>query len=328
MTSWVMSPPSDGLEAGYAIWPILSFLALGFFVIGTVVGSFLNVCIYRIPWQKSVVWPGSRCPRCLTAIAGRDNIPILSWIALRGECRQCGAPISIRYPLVEALMGVLFLAAYFVDVIVPPRAPWEFPAARLVAASYHGLLLALLVAATFIDYDYWEIPPRITDTGIFLGLGVGALFPQVRPAPASWPGMTHFQGLWIGFLGLVVGAGLTQLVRASAGFVFRREAMGGGDVWLMAVIGAFLGWQAAVLTFFLAPFFGIGHAVWKLLRYLKKRLSGAQLSAADRELPYGPYLSMAAATVFLAWPWFWKGWAEGHFQALYVIFWYLLGVNV
>jgi leader peptidase (prepilin peptidase) / N-methyltransferase len=311
----------------FAIWPLLVLLALGFFMIGTVVGSFLNVCIYRIPWQKSVIWPSSRCPRCLAAIAGRDNIPVVSWIALRGECRQCGAPISVRYPLVEALVGCLFLGAYLTDVIAPPRAPWEFPVARLLAASYHCLFLALLVAATFIDYDYWEIPKQITDTGMVLGVILGAIWPQVRPSPGSWPGISHWGGAWVGIWGLVVGAGLTQIVRKGGSFVFRREAMGLGDVTLMGMIGAFLGWQAAVLTFFLGPFFAIGHAAWKLLKYLKKRLTGAQLSSSDRELPYGPYLSMAAATLFFSWPTLWAGWAKELFNTIFVLFWLLWGIN-
>ena len=114
-------------------WPILAFLGLGFFLIGTVVGSFLNVCIYRIPWQKSVDLARVAVPDCLGAIAARDNIPIVSWIALRGECRCCGAPIAVRYPLVEALVGLLFLGAYFVDVIAGPRGAWgQIPAFQLV----------------------------------------------------------------------------------------------------------------------------------------------------------------------------------------------------
>src|SRR5262245_38794185 len=117
-------------------------LGLGIFLIGTVVGSFLNVCIYRIPWQKSVIWPSSRCPGCSSAIVSRDNIPILSWIALRGECRRCGSRISIRYPLVEALVGLLFLGAYLVDVVAVPRGPWGQPTPfQLLAAAYHSIFL-------------------------------------------------------------------------------------------------------------------------------------------------------------------------------------------
>ena len=168
------------------MWPILVILGIGFFLIGTVVGSFLNVCIYRIPWQKSVIWPSSRCPHCYSAIAARDNIPILSWIALRGECRRCGAPISMRYPLVEALVGFLFLGAYLLDVIAARRGAWgEIPVFQLAAAAYHALFLALLVAAAFIDYDLKIIPDQITVTGMVIGVAMGTLWPQVRPEPAE-----------------------------------------------------------------------------------------------------------------------------------------------
>jgi leader peptidase (prepilin peptidase)/N-methyltransferase len=310
------------------LWPILILLGVGFFVVGTVVGSFLNVCIYRIPWEKSVIWPGSRCPHCYSAIAARDNVPIVSWIALRGECRNCGAPISMRYPFVEALVGCLFLGAYLIDVTAALRNPWWIPGILVMAAAYHAVFLALLVGATFIDYDLVMIPDEITVTGMVIGIAVGTLWPEVRPIPASWPAITHFQGFWVGAIGLLVGAGLTQLVRKVAGFVFRREAMGFGDVTLMGMIGSFLGWQAAVLTFFIGPFFGIGHAIWKLLKYIRKRLVGGQLSSSDRELPYGPYLSMAAAALYFLWNVLWPAWALPLFSAFSVIFWWLLGIDV
>jgi leader peptidase (prepilin peptidase)/N-methyltransferase len=129
-------------------------------------------------------------------------------------------------------------------------------------------------------------------------------------------------------LGLVVGMGLTQGIRKVASSVFRREAMGFGDVTLMGMIGAFLGWQAAVLTYFLGPFFALAHAAWKLLKYLKKRFGGGQLSSSDRELPYGPYLSMAAATLFFLWTWLWPGWALPLFTTISVLFWWMLGVDL
>ena len=106
----------------FMTWPLLVSLGLGVFLIGTVVGSFLNVCIYRIPWEKSVIWPGSRCPSLLPrASRARDNIPVVSWIALRGECRSCGVKIPIRYLLVEGLVGTLFLVTYLVDMFAGPR---------------------------------------------------------------------------------------------------------------------------------------------------------------------------------------------------------------
>ncbi len=315
----------------FAAWPLLVALGLGFFLIGTVVGSFLNVCIYRIPLEKSVIWPGSRCTQCWLTIEPRDNIPIVSWLSLRGECRHCGATISARYPMVEALVGVLFLGVFLLDVVLPVRGPWwQVPSQELITATYHAIFLALLVAATFIDYDVMQIPDLITVTGMVVGVGMGTIWPWVRPAPAT--ATTHFQGFLVGLTGLAVGAGLTQGVRVTAGFVvgmYRKdsEAMGLGDVTLMGMIGAFLGWQAAVLTFFIGPFFGLAHTARKLWFLLRKWLGGAQSSMADHELPYGPYLSMAAATLLFAWPYVWRGWAAGLFAMLYDIFWLLLGIE-
>src|SRR4051794_24623096 len=190
--------------------PMLLILGGLVFVIGTVVGSFLNVCIYRIPWEKSVIWPGSTCPRCWTAIAPHDNIPILSWLALRGECRVCGARIAPRYPLIELLTGLLFLSFYYVDVVHGTREHYGWEIGRpLVTFGYHAILAALLVAATFIDYDLFIIPDQITVTGMVLGLGLGALFPWVRtqPTAALQPAaaLTHWGGLGTGVLGLLVG---------------------------------------------------------------------------------------------------------------------------
>ena len=270
-----------------AVWPTLIALGLGFFLIGTVVGSFLNVCIYRIPWQKSVIWPSSRCPHCWSAIVPRDNIPIVSWLALRGECRNCGSGISIRYPLVEALVGLLFLGAFLVDVVAAPRGLWwVIPTENLIAAAYHAVFLSLLVAATFIDYDLMMIPDQVTVTGMVIGVAMGTLWPGIRPAPAT--ATTHLQGFLTGIGGLAMGAGLTQFVRMTAGFLLGREAMGLGDVTLLGMVGAFLGWQAAVLTFFLAPFFGLAHAAWKMLIYLKKRLGGSKLSSCRPRNPLWP----------------------------------------
>jgi leader peptidase (prepilin peptidase)/N-methyltransferase len=311
----------------FVMWPLLCAFGLGIFLVGTVVGSFLNVCIYRIAWEKSVIWPGSRCPNCLNEIAARDNIPIVSWILLRGECRSCGAPISVRYLFVECLVGTLFLCAYLVDVLAAKRGLWgQISPFQLAVTAYHDILIALLVAATFIDYDIWRIPDEITWTGWILGIGLGTLWPQIRPAPAT--AVTHLGGFGVGLLGLVVGAGLTWAFRVTFGFVFRREALGFGDVTLMGMIGAFVGWQPAILTFFLAPFFGLGHVAWKLLKLIGKWIRRRQLSGRDRELPFGPYLSMAAVAVVLAWPWLWDRWAKGLFEMLYWLFWDLWGIWV
>jgi len=311
----------------FMMWPLVLALGLGVFLVGTVVGSFLNVCIYRIPWQKSVIWPGSRCPHCFNDIAARDNVPVISWILLRGECRSCGVPIPVRYLLVECLVGTLFLGAFLIDVLAADRVFWgQISPFQLAVMAYHDILIALLVAATFIDYDLMTIPDAITWTGWILGIGLGTLWPHIRPAPAD--AATHLGGFGFGLLGFVVGGGLTWACRLTFGFILRREAMGFGDVTLMGMIGAFLGWQAAVLTFFIAPFFGLGHAAWKMLKLLRKWARGDQLSGEDRELPFGPYLSMAAVTVVFAWPWLWQEWAQGLFHTLYTLFWWLWGINV
>ncbi|MFO0890795.1 MAG: prepilin peptidase [Isosphaeraceae bacterium] len=309
-----------------SIGPMLATLGLLVFVVGTVVGSFLNVCIYRIPWEKSVIWPGSTCPRCWNPIAAQDNVPILSWLALRGECRVCGAPISVRYPLIELLVGLLFLAFYYVDVVQGTRGPYGHEiVAPLSTFGYHAILAALLVAATFIDYDLFIIPDQITVTGMVLGLGLGTLFPWVRPEPSA--AATRLGGFGVGLIGLLVGAALTQGTRVLGSRVFGREAMGFGDVTLMGMIGSFLGWHAAVLTFFAGAFFGLAHALWKLAAYVRKWVSGTKLSSADRELPFGPYLSMGAIAMALSWSWLWPRWGRAQFGAIGWLFWWMLGVN-
>ncbi len=310
------------------MWPVHVILILGLFAIGTIVGSFLNVCIYRIPWEKSVIWPGSRCPRCLAGIAAQDNIPILSWIALRGECRNCGARIAARYPFVEGLVGLLFVAVYLVDVVFcGPAIPWgALPVHYPAVLIFHLSFVALLVTATFIDYDLWVIPDEVTVTGMIAALAMGTLFPSVRPDPST--AQTASAGFVVGITGLLVGAGLTQGFRVVGSLVFRREAMGFGDVTLMGMIGAYLGWQAAILTFFLAAFIGLGHAAWKIVRTVKKMLSRRKVTSADRELPFGPYLSMAAVVLLLSWCWLWPTRAAPYFATLRVLFWYVLGYDV
>ncbi len=296
------------------------------FALGTVVGSFLNVCIYRIPWEKSVIWPASRCPKCLGAIAPRDNIPILGWLALRGECRNCNAPISGRYPAVEFLVGLLFLAVYLVDVASVESVIGHHPELAFARMLYHLLLVALLVTATFIDFDLYIIPDSVTVSGMVLGLAIGAIVPGIRPDPSD--ASTISGGLGVGLLGWAVGGALVWAVRILGGLAFRKEAMGFGDVTLQAMIGAFLGWQAAILGFFLAAFLGLGHAVLRVVTMIAKRLSGRKLTGADHEIPFGPYLSMAAIILLLAWPRLWTGWAEDVFQTLGLLARFLTGQGV
>jgi leader peptidase (prepilin peptidase)/N-methyltransferase len=286
------------------------------FALGSVVGSFANVCIHRLPWEKSVLWPASHCPRCLMAIAARDNVPIAGWLLLGGKCRTCALPISPRYPLIEALSGTLFAAAYAADVM--------YGTDRLFAVSaygrmiYHQLLITCLLIATFIDFDYYVIPDSVTITGMLLGLGLGTAFPGLRAAPAE--AATHWNGLLAGLIGWGVGGALVWLVRFVGSVVARREAMGFGDVTLLAMIGAFMGWQFAVITFFLAPFFGLAQSVFRLVRIGIKRGFGKQVSQSENEIPFGPYLSMAAVILVLFWTQIWSHWLGPWFDNLKALF--------
>jgi leader peptidase (prepilin peptidase)/N-methyltransferase len=304
------------------LWQIHLIYVVGLFVIGTVVGSFLNVCIYRIPWEKSVIWPGSRCPKCLAEIESRDNVPIVGWALLGGACRSCRAPISIRYPAIELLVGLLFVGVYLVDGVLP-REYVRDDLTLFVKVVYHVLLVALLVAVTFIDADLTIVPASVTNTGIILGLAIGSAFPEVRPSPSD--ASTFLGGLWVGLEGLLVGGGLIWTIRVVGTFAFRREAMGSGDIHILAMIGSFLGWQVAVLTPFLAAFVGLVPALWKLANYLAKRLSGRKYTASDREMPFGPYLAIAALILMMAWPWAWPGGLKFYFDTFSMLFWFVLG---
>jgi leader peptidase (prepilin peptidase)/N-methyltransferase len=199
-------------------------------LVGAVVGSFLNVVIARVPRGESVVSPRSRCPRCGAAIAWYDNIPVLSWVLLRARCRACGAPISWRYPLVEALGG----------------------AAGLLAASRHGLggafaaeltFAAALVALAFIDLDTWLLPHALTWPLIAFGLAASAL--GFSPAP-----------LGPSLLGAALGFASFAAVAVVGEKVFKKEALGFGDVWLLAGIGAFVAAKALLPVVLLASLQG------------------------------------------------------------------------
>ena len=296
-------------------------VGLWLFVLGAVIGSFANVCIYRIPWQKSVIWPSSHCPACLNPVQAFDNIPILSWLILGGRCRKCGSAIAGRYALIEFLVASLFVAVFLTDVVFHQNGSL-YGVEPYYRMAYHQSFLALLVIATFIDYDLQIIPDEVTVTGILIALLGGMLLPEIRPEPDT--ASTWLQGLGVGVVGLLYGAGLTQGFRWVFSRSLGREAMGFGDVTLMAMIGAYLGWEAAILAFFLAPFFGILHAAAKVVSYIRKRLTGHSVSSVDREMPFGPYLSMAAATLMLLWPWIWENWAQDFYRSFRIVFWYLV----
>lgn len=205
------------------------------FVFGACIGSFLNVCIYRIPAGKSIVKPGSHCA-CGKPIAWYDNIPIISWFVLRGKARCCGAPFSFRYPFVEMLTGGLFLGCWFV-------APTP-----LVALCWM-VFASLMVCATFIDLDTFTIPDRFSIGGLIVGILLSILVPAMHTTGHGFL-FGSFVAMIKAIEGAFIGTALVYWIMVLAEIILKRPAMGEGDVKLMGAIGAFCGWQGAVFALF------------------------------------------------------------------------------
>lgn len=238
------------------------------FIFGAVIGSFLNVCIYRLPRCESIVYPPSRCPNCKKNIIWYDNIPILSFLFLKGKCRSCKAKISIRYFLVELLTAML-LVAMFIGFGLAPK------------FFAYAILSCGLIIATFVDFEIHEIPDQVSLGGLFAGLLISYLFPSV------FDEASRMHGLLASFVGALIGGGSIYLMGFLGEMAFKKEAMGGGDVKLMAMIGSFIGWKWVLLTFFVAPVFGSIAGIILKFRYGRETI------------PYGPYLSLAAlAAIF------------------------------
>lgn len=282
--------------------------------IGLFVGSFLNVAIYRLPLEgETVSRPArSRCPECKTELAWSDNIPILSWILLRGRCRTCRCRISIRYPLVEGLTALLWgLAA----ALVPPEA-WALTGVRV-------LVLSGLVVATFVDFDYFEIPDEVSIGGMVLAVILSLAVPELHAATwlarefseAAGAGVDRF-GAVIGCLGgMVVGGGVLWLIGWLGGKVFGGDAMGFGDVKLLAAGGGFVGPGGVLLALMLAAFVASIVGIGNIGRYfcLTRRRATSRgrrpdvarsirvARIAGRYLPFGPYLALGIGIVLLYW---------------------------
>jgi leader peptidase (prepilin peptidase)/N-methyltransferase len=240
--------------------PVTPEILHGFaLVFGAVVGSFLNVMIWRLPRGESLIRPGSHCPLCGAAIRWYDNIPILSWLMLRGRCRHCRAWISIRYPLVEAAAALLSFFLY-----------------RRFGHSWHYLIYfgfaSALLAASVIDLAHRIIPDEISLTGTAAGLLI-ALLPH-----APVPFVSALFGALAGFLSLF-------MVMAGYWLITRREGMGLGDPKLLAAIGAFLGWQALPFVVLAGSFFGVMVGLPMILWAKKGRYY---------KIPFGPFLSLGA----------------------------------
>ncbi|MDQ8196822.1 prepilin peptidase [Pelagicoccus enzymogenes] len=265
------------------------FLSSFAFVMGSIVGSFLNVCIYRIPAGKSVVSPGSTCA-CGQAIKWFDNIPILSWFILRGRARCCGAAYSFRYPFVEALTGFLFLAAWL------SQSPFKALCLMLFAA--------MLVCASFIDFDHMEIPDRFSIGLAVIGFAISVLIPELHDIPRSQFASASVQSGFESALGILIGSGTILWIGLLAESILRKEAMGFGDVKLLGGIGAFLGWQGAIFSIFGGALIGcLGMLVWSIVRKLRPQPETPHQRANTSEeneeelqghIPFGPMLASGA----------------------------------
>ena len=232
-------------------------------LVGAIVGSFLNVCIHRLPRGMSVVIPASHCPSCITPLHPLDNIPLLSILVLRGRCRHCGATITWRYPLVEGLNGIAYALAVLRFGLDP-------------AAFVHAALLSALIVVAFIDLEHRIIPNEITIPGLPLGLLASA---TVLPISA-----------WDALIGALCGGGILFAIAWISRLVLRREGMGMGDVKLLAMLGAFLGWKATLLTLLLGS--GAGAVVGVTMMAMKR-------ATRHDPIPFGPYLALGAAVALL-----------------------------
>lgn len=334
------------------LWDLPAWYVWGMlFVVGAIVGSFLNVCVYRLPLRddvfgawKQVVHPPSSCPFCRRRILTIDNVPIFGWLWLWGRCRFCRHRIPARYPFVELLNGLLFVGLY--AAMVPVGYPATLADSQLFSDVsplrqlleprsvsfwlhlqflYYLVLVEALLVASLIDFDLQIIPDSVTLpamtvgvlgslTGMFylvpvwsqspslvtlLWRGVAAPDPSTPLARPPWWAqvsvpqwclqMPVLHGLAVSLAGLVIGGGVIWFIRIVGAWVFRREAMGFGDVILMAMIGSFLGWQPTLLVFFLAPLCALA------------TVGVTAVVSRQREIPFGPYLSLAALLVIVAW---------------------------
>ncbi len=258
------------------------YLLLFYAVIGLVIGSFLNVCIYRIPLGKSVAFPSSRCPHCAQPIRPYDNIPVLSYLLLRGRCRACGRSISIRYPLVELLTGLAFYAC---------AAVWNFTAPTYV----NSLFLSVVIVLVFIDYNHQILPNVLTLPGVIAGVLLSAFqVPTVFADRVSYNiallfGADNFQRAlpWTGsVLGAIIGGGSLYLIAFIYQLLRKKQGLGMGDIKMMAMVGAFLGWRLSILTIFAGSF--LGSILGISLIFLRKM-------NLQSKLAFGVFLGIGAA---------------------------------
>jgi leader peptidase (prepilin peptidase)/N-methyltransferase len=289
------------------------FFPLAVFLFGACVGSFLNVVIYRLPKEESIVTPGSHCV-CGQPVRWYDNIPVLSWFLLRGRARCCGARFSIRYPFVELLTALLFTACWL-----------RFPP---LVALCGWVFLGCLIAATFIDLDHFIIPDVFT-----IGLGlVGVLLSGLVPALHGHGGgllpVDSLRSVVVSLQGLLIGSGTVLWIGLVAEKLLKKDAMGFGDVTFVGAIGAFCGWQGALFAIFGGSLVG---TIWFVVAWTWQKITGQAAPVAPpsespegepvplgfgAHVPFGPMLAIAGALHFLCF----RGWVAAWFAEIAVLF--------
>ena len=244
------------------------------FILGLIVGSFCNVCIYRIPKNESIIYPASHCSKCRSKIKPVDNIPLLSFILLKGRCRNCKSKISIQYPMVEFLSGLIYLIIYLIYGLS-------------VQTLIYIILSSALIIIAFIDLNEQIVPDVISLPGIVTGFIISFFVPYISFINSA--------------LGVVVGGGIILIIALVGSMIFKKEAMGGGDVKLAAMIGAFLGWRYTIISLFLGFFLGALVGIFLVLSKIKSK---------EDMVPFGPFIALGSLITLLwgekiiAWYWY------------------------
>ncbi len=233
------------------------------FILGLIVGSFSNVCIYRIPRNESIIYPASHCPKCRSKIKLVDNIPLLSFILLKGRCRNCKSKIAIQYPIVELLSGLIYLIIYLAYGLN-------------VQTLIYIILSSALIIIAFIDLNEQIVPDVISLPGIVIGFILSFFVPYISFINSA--------------LGVLVGGGIILIIGVAGSVIFKKEAMGGGDVKLAAMIGAFLGWRYIIISLFLGFFLGALAGIFLILSKIKSR---------EDVIPFGPFIVLGSFITLL-----------------------------
>jgi leader peptidase (prepilin peptidase)/N-methyltransferase len=233
------------------------------FVLGAAIGSFINVVVYRLPAKLSILWPPSRCPHCLNRLKAYDNVPVFGWIWLRGRCRYCKNKISPRYPVVEAVTGILFLMIF-----------WKFQIS--ISTIGYWAFCSWLLALSLIDLDTMTLPNPLTKSGLIMGL-------MFQMAQANGSGTIRH--LMMGVVGAVLGLWLFDAISIIGSIAFRKTAMGAGDAKLAAMMGAWLGWRYLLIAGLIACIIGVIVGVSVIVRSPQK---------LGHKMPFGPFLALGS----------------------------------